>query len=406
MRRNYGWIIVGVGTVATCIGIGSLMSLGVFLQPIAQSMGWSRAGISSAAMLGFICMGVGSIGWGALSDRFGTRVVVLAGGTLLGAGLAAASQASSLLAFQLLFGGCVGLACGSIYVPLTTAAASWFTHNRSIVVALVSAGMGLGSTVIGPLSRVLIDHYDWRIAMLGLACLAWGVILPGALLLRSAPAATPSAATASTTISVTANMSATQALRTPQFAALALANFACCAAHSGPIFHMVSYAIDCGMTSMSAVAVFGTAGFAGLGGRLLFGMIADRVGARHVLVAGLAMQALSISLYPFARDVTSLSALAVLFGMSYGGVMPIYALLVREYFSGRIMGTVFGAVSMSATFGMAIGPLAGGWLFDRFGGYVWLYMASFGIGLAAAAIALAVRPPRQTQAVLVGHGMA
>jgi MFS family permease len=230
MRRNYGWIIVGVGTVATCIGIGSLMSLGVFLQPIAQSMGWSRAGISSAAMLGFICMGVGSIGWGALSDRFGTRVVVLAGGTLLGAGLAAASQASSLLAFQLLFGGCVGLACGSIYVPLTTAAASWFTHNRSIAVALVSAGMGLGSTVIGPLSRVLIDHYDWRIAMLGLACLAWGVILPGALLLRSAPAATPSAATASTTISVTANMSATQALRTPQFAALALANFACCAA--------------------------------------------------------------------------------------------------------------------------------------------------------------------------------
>jgi MFS family permease len=205
---------------------------------------------------------------------------------------------------------------------------------------------------------------------------------------------------------VTANMSATQALRTPQFAALALANFACCAAHSGPIFHMVSYAIDCGVTSMSAVAVFGTAGFAGLGGRLLFGMIADRVGARHVLVAGLAMQALSISLYPFARDVTSLSALAVLFGMSYGGVMPIYALLVREYFSGRIMGTVFGAVSMSATFGMAIGPLAGGWLFDRFGGYVWLYMASFGIGLAAAAIALAVRPPRQTQAVLVGHGMA
>jgi MFS family permease len=402
MRRNYGWIIVGVGTVATCIGIGSLMSLGVFLQPIAQSMGWSRAGISSAAMLGFICMGVGSIGWGALSDRFGTRVVVLAGGTLLGAGLAAASQASSLLAFQLLFGGCVGLACGSIYVPLTTAAASWFTHNRSIAVALVSAGMGLGSTVIGPLSRVLIDHYDWRIAMLGLACLAWGVILPGALLLRS----TPSAATASTTISVTANMSATQALRTPQFAALALANFACCAAHSGPIFHMVSYAIDCGVTSMSAVAVFGTAGFAGLGGRLLFGMIADRVGARHVLVAGLAMQALSISLYPFARDVTSLSALAVLFGMSYGGVMPIYALLVREYFSGRIMGTVFGAVSMSATFGMAIGPLAGGWLFDRFGGYVWLYMASFGIGLAAAAIALAVRPPRQTQAVLVGHGMA
>ena len=406
MTRNYGWVIVGVGMVATCIGIGSLMSLGVFLQPIAQAMGWSRAGISSAAMLGFLCMGVGSIGWGALSDRFGARIVVLAGGALLGGGLAAVSQATSLPTFQLLFGGCVGLACGSIYVPLTTAAASWFTRNRSIAVALVSAGMGLGSTVIGPLSRLLIDQYDWRTAMLGLACLAWGVILPGALLLRPAPATEPAAAAVSATVSATANMSAAQALRTPQFAALALANFACCAAHSGPIFHMVSYAIECGVSSMSAVTVFGTAGFAGLGGRLLFGMIADRVGARQVLVAGLAMQALSISLYPFARDATSLYALAVLFGMSYGGVMPIYALLVREYFSSRIMGTVFGAVSMAATFGMAIGPVAGGLVFDRFGGYGWLYVASFGIGLAAVAIALTVRPPRPSQALLAGHGMA
>jgi MFS family permease len=406
MRLNYGWIIVGVGMVASCIGIGSLMSLGVFLQPIALAMGWSRAGISSAAMLGFISMGVGSMGWGVLSDRFGARVVVLAGGALLGFGLAAASQANSLLAFQLLFGGCVGLACGSIYVPLTTAAASWVTRNRSVAVALVSAGMGLGSTVVGPLSRVLIDQYDWRTAMLGLACLACGIILPGALLLRPPPATVPSASTKPATVSVTENMSATQALRTPQFAALALANFACCAAHSGPIFHMVSYAMDCGVTSMSAVAVFGTAGVAGLGGRLVFGLIADRVGARHVLVAGLAMQALSISLYPFARDVTSLSALAVLFGMSYGGVMPIYALLVREYFSGRIMGTVFGAVSMVATFGMAIGPLTGGWLYDQFGGYVWLYVGSFAIGLAAAGIALAVRPPRRSEAVLMGHGMA
>ena len=399
MRGNYGWVIVAVGVVATCIGIGSMMSLGVFLQPIAQSMGWSRAGISAAAMIGFICMGVGSIGWGALSDRFGTRVVVLTGGTLLGGGLAAASQASSLLAFQLLFGGCVGLACGSIYVPLTAAAASWFTRHRSVAVALVSAGMGLGSTIVGPLSRVLIDHYDWRTAMLGLALVAWGVILPGALLLRPAPAEQAPTSVSAGPVSATATMSAAQALRTPQFAALALANFACCAAPSGPIFHMVSYAIDCGVSSMSAVGVFGTAGFAGLGGRLLFGMIADRVGARHVLVGGLFLQALSISLYPFARDVTALYALAVLFGMSYGGVMPIYALLVREYFSGRIMGTVFGAVSMAATFGMAIGPLTGGWIFDRFGSYVWLYVASCSIGLAAVAIALAVRPPTQSPAV-------
>ena len=406
MQRSYGWVVVGIGMISTCIGIGSLMSLGVFLQPIGLAMGWSRTGISSAAMLGFIAMGVGSIAWGALSDRYGTRVVVLAGGLLLGGGLAAASQATSLLAFQLLFGGGVGLACGSIYVPLTTAAAAWFTRNRSVAVALVSAGMGLGSTVVGTFSNFLIGQYEWRTAMLGLAVLAWVVILPSAMLLRRPPVEAVAISGSPEGESVTSGMTAAQAFRTPQFAALALANFACCAAHSGPIFHMVSYALDCGVASTSAVAVFGAAGFAGLGGRLIFGMIADRVGARHVLAAGLGLQALAIGLYPFARDVTSLTALAVLFGMSYGGVMPIYALLVREYFSSRIMGTVFGGVAMASTFGMAIGPLTGGWLFDRFGGYSWLYVSSGLIGVMAMVIALTVRPPRALRPILVQPEMA
>lgn len=394
MPRNYGWIIVAVGAVATCIGLGSLMSLGVFLQPIAMDTGWSRAGISSAAMIGFICMGLGSIGFGALSDRFGTRAVVLGGGVLLGAGLALASRVDSLLAFQWLYGVGVGLACGSIYVPTTTAAASWFTRHRSIAVAIVSAGMGLGSTLIGPLSQVLIDQFGWRTAMFGLAFLSWGVLLPAALLLKPAPKTTPADAAAVPAASETSNLTVRQAFRTPQFMALALANCACCAAHSGPIFHMVSYATLCGLPSMTAVSIFGTAGFAGLGGRLVFGLAADRIGARQVLIGGLVLQATAISLYPLARDAASLYGLAVLFGLSYGGVMPLYALLVREYFSDRIMGTMFGAVSMAATFGMALGPVVGGWLFDRFGAYAWLYLSSAGIGLAAVVMAVILRPPR------------
>lgn len=374
------------------------MSLGVFLVPMATSTGWTRAGISSAATIGFVCMALGSIAFGTLSDRFGTRIVVQGGALLLGVGLMLASQTTSVLAFQFVFGISVGFACGSVYVPVTTAAASWFTRNRSIAVALVSAGMGLGSTMIGPLSQAIISHYDWRVAMFSLSFLAFGVMLPGAFLLRPAPAATAADPVPSADTSETATMTAGQALRTPQFAAVALANCACCMAHSGPIFHMVSYASMCGLSSMTAVSVFGTAGLAGVGGRLLLGVAADRFGAQKVLVVGLIMQAAMISLYPLARDVTSLYLLAVLFGMAYGGVMPLYALLVREFFSSRIMGTLFGAVSMAGTFGMALGPVVGGWLFDRFGEYVWLYMASFGIGVAAVAIACLIRPPRSARA--------
>ena len=112
-------MIVGVGIVVTCIGMGAMLSLSVFLQPMAQVMGWSRTGISTAALLNWLSMGVGAFLWGALSDRYGTRVVLLLGGALLGVGLITASQATTLLQFQILFGVLVGLASGSFYTPLT-----------------------------------------------------------------------------------------------------------------------------------------------------------------------------------------------------------------------------------------------------------------------------------------------
>src|SRR6185503_14726786 len=104
--------------------------------------------------------------WGALSDRYGTRIVVLCGGAVLGLGMVLASQASTLRQFQLLFGAIVGVAAGSFYAPMTAATTRWFTRNRSLAVALVSAGLSFGSTLMAPLARWLISSYDWRMAML------------------------------------------------------------------------------------------------------------------------------------------------------------------------------------------------------------------------------------------------
>jgi MFS family permease len=403
MKLFYGWVIVGVGIVVTCIGLGTMMSLGVFLQPMTQVLGWSRTGISTAATLNFLAMGFGAFAWGTLSDRFGTRAVVLCGGVLLGLGLTTASQATSLVQFQLLFGVLVGLAAGSFYAPMIATTTRWFTENRSLAVALVSAGLAMGSLFVAPLARALISLYDWRTAMFMLGCIAWFVVLPVALLLRRPPAM---ALAAGPTVSGSDDFTVAQALRTPQFAAIALTHFACCAAHSGPIFHMVSYAIDCGVPSMAAATVFGTAGLAALGGRVVCGLTADRVGARPTLLVGLTVQAVAISLYLVTRDTWSFYSLAALFGFAYGGVMPLYAILVREYFGARIMGTMFGAVAMVSTIGMAIGPWGGGWLYDAFGGYFWLYMGSFGIGVGAVAIALTTRAPGRLPATLAGASAA
>jgi len=401
MKLFYGWVIVGAGIVITCLGMGTMMSLGIFLQPMSAATGWSRTSISTAALLNFLCMGPASLFWGALSDRYGTRAVVLSGGALLGLGLIAASQAGTIGQFQILFGIIIGVAAGSFYAPLTATATHWFTRHRSLAVALISAGFAIGSATISPLARWLITEYGWRPSMLTLGVLSWLLIIPAALLVRKPPAP-PRAARAAAASLTDREFTVARALCTPQFAAISLTYFACCAAHSGPIFHMVSYAIDCGVPAMAAATVFGAAGVASLSGRVIGGLAADRIGAKRMIVFGLALQALSVSLYVFTRDLPGFYGLALMFGFSYGAVMPLYAILVREYFGARIMGTMFGAVNMASTLGMALGPWAGGWLYDVYGSYFWLYIGSFGIGLGAVAIALTFRPPRELSIALPG----
>ena len=399
MKLFYGWIIVGVGIVVTCVGFGAMISLTVFLQPMGEAMGWSRTGISTAALINWLCMGIGAFVWGALSDRVGTRTVVLCGGVLLGVGLLTASQAASLGQFQLAFGVIVGLAAGSFYTPLTATTTRWFTQHRSLAVALVSAGLSVGSAIMGPLARWLITAYDWRFAMLVIGDVVWLGIIPAAFLVREPPV---SAMIGAGTAAGAGDRELTtgQALRTPQFAAIALTYFACCAAHSGPIFHMVTNVIDHGVSAMTAATVLSTASLASLSGKIICGLVADRVGAKRTLVGGLALQAVAVSLYLYTRELASFYAVAVVFGFAYGGVMPLYAILVREYFGARIMGTIFGAVAFTSTLGMAMGPGAGGWLYDAFGSYFWLFMGSFGIGLGAVAIAFTFRPPRALPAAL------
>jgi len=169
---------------------------------------------------------------------------------------------------------------------------------------------------------------------------------------------------------------------------------------------MVTRAIGRRVPATAAASVFSVPSLASLGSKIVCGLVADRVGAKRTLVAGLALQAVAVSLYVFTRELASFYALAVVFGVAYGGVMPLYAILVREYFGARIMGTTFGAAAFVSTLGMALGPWAGGWLYDTFGGYFWLFIGSFGIGLGAVAIALTFRPPRLLPAALPTRSLA
>ena len=395
---HYRWVIVAAGGVLSCVAIGAMFSLPVFLLPISRSTGWSVTGVSTAMTIGFLALAFASMFWGSLSDRLGPRFAVLSGSVILAASLLAASRASSLIEFQLIFGLLVGFGIGALFAPIMACVTGWFDTHRSLAVSLVSAGMGMAPVTMSPLAARLISVYDWRTSLQIIAAVAAAVMIPLAFLIRRPPALQRQQAAVQPAAEDPPAMSAAQALRSPQFIVLLLTNFFCCATHSGPIFHTVSYAISCGIPTIAAVSIYSVEGLAGMGGRVVFGILGDRLGAKRVLVAGLLVQAFGALGYSFVRDLGAFYAVAALFGFIYAGVMPLYAVIVRENFPLRLMGTIIGGTAMAGSLGMALGPVVGGWIYDSFASYRWLYVASWGLGIGAFLIALTFRPfPRNLQ---------
>lgn len=390
-NSRYRWVIVAAGGLLGCVAIGGMFSLPVLLQPIARDTGWSVAGVSSAMTIGFLAMAFASMIWGTLSDRIGPRPVVLTGSIVIAASLALASRATSLIEFQLLFGLLVGAATAAIFAPLMACVTGWFDTHRSLAVSLVSAGMGMAPMTMSPLVAWLVSSYDWRTTMQILAAVVAAIMIPVALLVRRPPALAGGAA-ASGDAGPQSEMSLAQAVRSPQFIILLATNFFCCATHSGPIIHTVSYAISCGIPLLAAVSIYSVEGLAGLGGRIAFGLLGDRFGAKRVLVLGLLVQAFGALAYVFVHELAAFYAVAALFGFIYAGVMPLYAVLARENFPLKMMGTVIGGTAMAGSLGMATGPIAGGLIYDTFASYAWLYIGAWGMGLGAFLMALSFRP--------------
>jgi len=397
MNAHYRWVIVAAGAFMGCVAIGSIFSLPVFLEPMSVATGWSRTDISLAMTLNFIAMGVASFGWGMMLDRFGPRPVLLSGSTILGLGLVLASRARTIEQFQFCYGILVGTGGGAIFAPLMATVAAWFDRQRSLAVSLVSAGMGVAPMTVAPIAARLVTTFDWRFSQFVIGFGVWALLLPVAFLIRRAPAMTGNTARQHT---AEMPMTVREALTSRTFIVLALTYFMCCATHSGPLFHTVSYAISCGLSVTAAVSIYSVEGLSGLFGRVAFGLLGDRFGAKRTFVAGLLLQAAAVGGYYFARQQYQFYSVAMVFGFAYAGVMPLYAVLLRENFPVYMIGTVVGAASMASSLGMSLGPLAGGVIFDTWGNYGRLYIGSLLIGLGAALMMLTFRPAMRPRPAL------
>ncbi|MCD0416021.1 MFS transporter [Rubrivivax sp. JA1024] len=398
MNQSYRWVIVAAGGVLGCVAVGAMFSLPVLLRPMSQDTGWSVTGISTAMTIGFLAMAAASMLWGNLSDRFGPRPVVLTGSVVLAISLALASRATSLIEFQLLFGALVGAATAAVFAPMMACVTGWFDTGRGLAVSLVSAGMGMAPLTMAPLAAWLVTIHDWRGAMLIIAAITAATMIPAALLVWRPPALETGGAEAAP-IGAGDEMTVGQAVRSPQFVTLMLANFFCCATHSGPIFHTVSYAVTCGIPMIAATSIYSVEGLSGMFGRIGFGLAGDRFGAQRVLVIGLLAQALGVLAYAFVGGLGGFYAVAVAVGFIYAGTMPLYAVIIRENFPLRMMGTIVGGTAMAGSLGMSTGPVLGGLIYDAYGSYAPMYVASCGMGLAAMLILATFRPfpPRRAE---------
>jgi MFS family permease len=404
----YGWIVLAASVAVIAVGTGTIFSLAVFLRPLEEEFGWTRSLISGVALVNWIIFGIGSFAWGALSDRIGARRVVAIGAGILGAALVLSSQVRSAAQLYAGFGVLGAIGASAFYVPLAATATRWFAARRGLAMGIISGGMGLGIFLVPPTARGLITALGWRPTFALFGVLAWLVGIVATRYLVNRPedrglrsygdAAVPTAPRGRAP-----DLAPAGALRHPVFWGVALVHFGCCMAHSGPIFHMVAHAMDLGVTKMAAASMLGLSGATSIAGRLSSGLLADRFGAKPALVGMLALQAAILSTYLYADGAVSLFGVALAFGVAYGGAMPLYALVAREFFGERVVGTTFGGIFFISCIGMGLGAYGGGVLFDRLGTYWSLHLASTLVGAGAVAMALTLRAPARVPELLASR---
>lgn len=398
----YGWVIVFAGLLLTLTMYGIIESFAILFKPIALDFRWERGAVSMASMVNWLTFGAASLVCGVLCDRFGSRRVMLAGSILFVGGTLLMSRIQSLWQLYFFFGVLLAIGRSATGVPLTVLVTKWFSRNQGLALALAQS-QNVGSAVFAPLSVFLLANYGWRGTYLWLG-LGAALIIPLALLMREARPARaqhfpPQTGPASErpARARAADLTLGQALRTRTFWTLNLAVMGCCVTHSDILLHGVNHMTDVGLEASVAARVVALMAVFGMVGKVANGLLADRIGAKWALAGFLGLQAIMVPFFLGAQQAPSFYAWAILFGLGYGGPMPVYAMLFREYFGTRAIGALLGVFFMVASFGMGAGGLMGGVLHSMFGAYTVPFLISTAAGIMSALLVLTLPSARAMQ---------
>jgi MFS family permease len=377
--------LVAALALATIGGVG-LWSSVVVLPTIEAEFGVDRGGASIPYTATMVAFALGGAAMGRLADRFGIMVPLVLGAVMLGIGYFVAAGAGSYWSFVIAQAVLIGgLGSSSTFAPLVADISHWFQKRRGIAVAIVASGNYLAGTIWPPILQHAIETIGWRHAFMGLGVICVVTMLPIALLLRRKAPADHGATAASGAHAAIATMPAPPMVLQ---GLLVLAGIACCVAMSMPQVHMIAYCGDLGYGPARGAEMLSIMLGLGVVSRLASGLIADRIGGIGTLILGSTLQCLALLLYLPFDGLESLYVIAGLFGLSQGGIVPSYALIVRQYFPAREAGGRIGLVLMATVMGMALGGWMSGEIYDLTGSY----QAAFLNGIAWNLLNMSVAP--------------
>ena len=376
IESPYAWTRLLVSLLLMTIGGSGMYAVTVVLPRVQADFGVSRSDASLPYTLTMIGFGLGGILMGRLSDRFGVMVPVIVGTLGLGAGFMLAGAAGSIWQFNLAQGLLMGLlGTSATFAPLVADTSLWFTRRRGIAVAICMSGNYAAGAVWPPVMQHFIDAFGWRPTYTGIGVFCLVTMLPLALVLRRRPpaaAAAPAGAGAAASPASTAQAGSERPLGFSPAALqllLCVAGVACCVAMSMPQVHIVAYCGDLGFGAARGAQMLSLMLGFGIVSRLVSGWISDHIGGLRTLLLGSVLQGIALLMFLVSDGLTSLYAVSILFGLFQGGIVPSYALIVREHFTPKDAATRVGTVLMATLFGMALGGWMSGAIFDWTGSY-------------------------------------
>lgn len=408
----YGWFVVAAGFTVTFVGFGCVYSFSAFIPVLLTEFSGSRGSVALAfSIASFLYFGLGGIS-GLLADRYGSRLLAAVGMALVGAGLAAASFATSLTQVAAAYALGVGLGVGCAYVPAMGAVQRWFVRHRGFASGLASSGIGVGTLVVPPVTALLIGTIGWRETYLVLGIAAAAIGIGAALLIENDPRdrglgpdgdPIEPQATQARAGGLAGGLAIAEAIRSRGFIGLYIACLTCAFGVFVPFVHLVPYAIDHGIKAGSAVLLVSAIGVGSTAGRFCLGGVADRFGRKRSLVAMFVGMALSLCAWAISTGFWPLAGFAFVFGIAYGGWVALLPAVVMDYFGGRNVSGLIGLLYTSAGIGTLIGPSVAGFAFDMTGSYTVPILASAaGNVIAALVMAFVATPPRAVLADRIG----